>query len=54
MKAHRSIKVDVQSIQIFESMTIIEMNWLKSVILVDLRIEAVYVLLIVDYFSRFV
>ena len=54
MKAHRSIKVDVQSIQIFEPMTMIEMNWLKPVIFVDLRIEAVYVLLIVDYFSRFV
>ncbi len=54
MKAYRFIKVDVQSIQIFESMTMIEMNWLKFVTLVDLRIEVIYVLLIVDYFSRFV
>jgi len=54
MKTYKFIKVNVQSIQIFEFMTMIEMNWLKFITFIDLRIEAVYILLIVDYFSRFV
>lgn len=54
MKAHKSIKVDVQSIQVFESMTIIKMNWLRPVTFADAGTDAVYVLLVVNYFSRFV
>ncbi len=54
MKTHRSIKVNVQSIQIFELMTMMRMNWLRSVTFADLEIEVVYILLIVNYFSRFI
>lgn len=54
MKAHKLIKANVQPIQIFEPMTMVEMNWLRPVTLADLGIGSAYVLLVVNYFSRFV
>jgi len=54
MKAHRPIKADVQPIQVFEPMAMVGMDWLGPVTPADLGTGAAYVLLVVDYFSRFI
>lgn len=53
MKAHKPIKTRVQGIQVFEPMKMLGMDWLGPITPACSLTGHKYVLLMVDYFSRF-
>ena len=53
-RLRRSIQSEFLIIQKFSFMMMIDMNWLRSIQFVCTTIEALYVLLMMNYFNRFV